>query len=151
MWLEWTIATRFLREGKAQSTLILVGIAVGVAVIVFLTALITGLQGNIINRTLGTQAHIKVQPTEESNRILAPAAGTDYWSAVSDVQCPSCGDGVIRWAEAGHVPGYRICDRCRRHYLARGDQAHPVLVLLAGRRGIPRAARQGQAMATADH
>ena len=45
MWIEWTIATRFLREGKAQSTLILVGIAVGVAVIVFLTALITGLQG----------------------------------------------------------------------------------------------------------
>ena len=33
MWIEWTIATRFLREGKAQSTLILVGIAVGVAVI----------------------------------------------------------------------------------------------------------------------
>ena len=76
MWIEWTIATRFLREGKAQSTLILVGIAVGVAVIVFLTALITGLQGNIIKRTLGTQAHIKVQPTEESNRILPPASGS---------------------------------------------------------------------------
>lgn len=75
MWIEWTIATRFLREGRAQSTLILVGIAVGVAVIVFLTALITGLQANIINRTLGTQAHIKVQPTEETNRILAPADG----------------------------------------------------------------------------
>ena len=75
MWIEWTIATRFLREGKSQSTLILVGIAVGVAVIVFLTALITGLQGNIVNRTLGTQAHIKVQPTEETNRILPPADG----------------------------------------------------------------------------
>ncbi|MBZ4038160.1 ABC transporter permease [Novilysobacter selenitireducens] len=76
MWVEWTIATRFLREGRAQSTLILVGIAVGVAVIVFLTALINGLQGNIIDRTLGTQAHIKVQPAEETNRILAPADGT---------------------------------------------------------------------------
>ena len=76
MWIEWTIATRFLREGKSQSTLILVGIAVGVAVIVFLTALITGLQGNIVNRTLGTQAHIKVQPTEEANRVLAPADGS---------------------------------------------------------------------------
>ena len=31
MWIEWNIATKFLREGKAQSTLILVGIAVGVA------------------------------------------------------------------------------------------------------------------------
>jgi lipoprotein-releasing system permease protein len=76
MWIEWTIATKFLYEGKVQSTLILVGIAVGVAVIVFLTALITGLQSNIINRTLGTQAHIKVQPTEERNRILPPAAGS---------------------------------------------------------------------------
>jgi lipoprotein-releasing system permease protein len=76
MWIEWTIATKFLKEGKAQSTLILVGIAVGVAVIVFLTALITGLQSNIIQRTLGTQAHIKVQPPEENNRILPPAAGS---------------------------------------------------------------------------
>ena len=75
MWIEWTIATQFLREGRAQSTLILVGIAVGVAVIVFLTALINGLQGNIIERTLGTQAHIKVQPIEEANRILPPAGG----------------------------------------------------------------------------
>lgn len=75
MWIEWTIATKFLREGKAQSTLILVGIAVGVAVIVFLTALITGLQGNIIERTLGTQAHIRVQPTEETNRLLPAPEG----------------------------------------------------------------------------
>ena len=68
---------------------------------------------------------------------LAPAGGMDYWSAVTDVQRPACGSGVIRWAEAGHVPGYRICDRCRRHYLADGDHAHPSLVLLAGRRGQP--------------
>ncbi|MCC6069579.1 ABC transporter permease [Massilia sp. GCM10020059] len=76
MWIEWTIATRFLREGRVQSTLILVGIAVGVAVIVFLTALITGLQGNIIKRTLGTQAHIKVLPPDERNHVFAPAAGS---------------------------------------------------------------------------
>lgn len=76
MWTEWTIATKFLGEGRAQSTLILIGIAVGVAVIVFLTALITGLQGNIIQRTLGTQAHIKIQQTEERNRILPPPQGS---------------------------------------------------------------------------
>ena len=76
LWIEWTIATKFLREDKAQSTLILVGIAVGVAVIVFLTALITGLQSNIIKRTLGTQAHIKIQPPEDRNRILPPTAGS---------------------------------------------------------------------------
>lgn len=73
MWTEWTIATRFLREGRTQSALILIGIGVGVAVIVFITALITGLQGNIIDRTLGTQSHIKLSAPDELNRILPPA------------------------------------------------------------------------------
>ena len=75
MWIEWTLAIRFLREGRIQSALILVGIAVGVAVIVFLTALITGLQVNIIDRTLGTQAHIKVEMPDEVNRVVPAAAG----------------------------------------------------------------------------
>jgi len=76
MWIEWTIAWKFLRVGRAQTSLIVIGIAVGVAVIVFITALITGLQSNIIERTLGTQAHIKVQIADETNRILLPPAGT---------------------------------------------------------------------------
>ena len=73
---EWVIATKFLREGKAQSALILLGIGVGVAVIVFLTALINGLQANTIDRTLGTQAHIRVQPADEENIILPTPQGT---------------------------------------------------------------------------
>jgi lipoprotein-releasing system permease protein len=75
MWIEWTLAIRFLREGRIQSALILVGIAVGVAVIVFLTALIVGLQHNIIQRTLGTQAHITVQSPDQVNRVLPAAVG----------------------------------------------------------------------------
>lgn len=70
MWVEWNIALKFLREGGAQSLLIVIGIAVGTSVIVFITALITGLQDNLIARTLGTQAHIKVEPPEETNRIV---------------------------------------------------------------------------------
>ncbi|WP_133479569.1 ABC transporter permease [Cognatilysobacter segetis] len=76
MWIEATIAMRFLRQGRAQSLLILFGIAVGVSVIVFVTALITGLQSNIVERTLGTQAHIRVEAPDESNRIAAPPPGT---------------------------------------------------------------------------
>ena len=75
MWIEWTLAVRFLREGRIQSALILVGIAVGVAVIVFLTALITGLQYNIIDRTLGTQSHIKVEAPDEVNLVVPAATG----------------------------------------------------------------------------
>ncbi|VUZ25339.1 Lipoprotein-releasing system transmembrane protein LolE [uncultured Comamonas sp.] len=76
MWIEWTIATRFLREGRTQSLLILVGIAVGVAVLVFLTALVSGLQNNIIHRTLGTQAHIRIEPPQERNIVLPPPPGS---------------------------------------------------------------------------
>jgi lipoprotein-releasing system permease protein len=75
MWIEWTIAMRLLRQGRIQSTLILIGIGVGVAVIVFITALITGLQANVIARTLGTQAHVRVEAPEERNRVAPAAAG----------------------------------------------------------------------------
>ena len=75
MWIEWNIALKFLRESRSQTALILVGIAVGVSVIVFITALIAGLQDNIIDRTLGTQAHIKVQAPDEANRIVPAASG----------------------------------------------------------------------------
>ena len=45
----------------------------------------------------------------------------DFWASVTDVHCPGCSDGIARWAEAGYVPGYRICDGCGRHFIARGD------------------------------
>ncbi|MEY4761999.1 MAG: hypothetical protein RLZZ200_1855 [Pseudomonadota bacterium] len=76
MWIETTIAFKFLREGRTQTALILVGIAVGVAVIVFITALILGLQQNIIGRTLGTQSHIRVLPPDEVNHVAPPPPGS---------------------------------------------------------------------------
>lgn len=75
MWIESTIAMRFLRQGRAQTLLILVGIAVGVAVIIFVTALIAGLQDNLIDRTLGTQAHVRVEAPREVNLIAGAPAG----------------------------------------------------------------------------
>lgn len=76
MWIESTIAMRFLREGRTQTLLIVTGISVGVAVIVFITALIQGLQNNIVERTLGTQAHIRVEPPDEANRLAPLPDGT---------------------------------------------------------------------------
>jgi lipoprotein-releasing system permease protein len=76
MWIESTLAVRFLKESRTQSLLILAGISIGVAVIVFLSALIAGLQANLIERTLGTQAHIKLEAPDEVNRVLPAPAGT---------------------------------------------------------------------------
>ena len=76
LWTEWTLAIGFLREGRTQSLMIVIGVAVGVAVIVFVTALMQGLQDNIIERTLGTQAHIRLLPPDERNLVLPAAPGT---------------------------------------------------------------------------
>ena len=71
-WLpfEWIVAIRFLREGRVQTTFIIGGIAIGVAVIVFMSALMTGVQANMIQRTLTGQAHIQLSQPKETIRPL---------------------------------------------------------------------------------
>ena len=66
--IAWFLALKFLREYRAQSTFTLLAVGVGVAVMVFLSALINGLQQSLIERTLGTQAHVVVRPREERAR-----------------------------------------------------------------------------------
>ncbi|MCL7462221.1 FtsX-like permease family protein [Pseudomonas sp. NW5] len=75
LWLESKIALRFLADNPLQTLLICIGIGVGSAVIVFITALITGLQANVIERTLGSQAHIRLLPPDEINRRAPLAPG----------------------------------------------------------------------------
>lgn len=75
LWVEWKIALRFLADNRLQTLMISLGIAVGSAVIVFITALISGLQANIIERTLGTQSHIRILAPDEANRVLPVAPG----------------------------------------------------------------------------
>ncbi len=64
------VALQFLREGKTASSLVVAAVGVGVTVIVFLSALIGGLQQSLIDKTLGTQAHVVVRPPEEAPRRL---------------------------------------------------------------------------------
>ena len=70
---ELLVALRFLREGRMQSALILAGVTGGVAVIIFLTQLINQLQATIIDRVMGSQAHVVIRPLEEeTRRVLRP-------------------------------------------------------------------------------
>lgn len=61
---EFSLARRFLEENKLQTLLIVLGIAIGVAVMVFLTALIDGLQADLIQKTVGKAPHIVVTSAE---------------------------------------------------------------------------------------
>ena len=62
---EWIVASRFLREGRMQSLFITGGVAIGVAVIVFMSAVLQGLQANLVRRVLTAQPHIQVLPPKE--------------------------------------------------------------------------------------
>ncbi len=72
---ELFVSLRYLRDQPLQTALILSGIGVGVGVIIFLSALITGLQESIIERTLGSQAQVVVRPLEEVPRLHVLAEG----------------------------------------------------------------------------
>jgi hypothetical protein len=75
-------------------------------------------------------------PTPEIDYKGQATGRKDYWRSVTDVHCPidSC-EGLIRWAEAGYVAGYRICDRCGRHFQAEGTAEKPTLLRVGDRRG----------------
>ncbi len=81
---EWQVAWRFLREGRMQTLLIIVGVAAGVAVVAYISALIEGLQANTLAKTLGAQAHISLRAPED---LVAPAARLEAGTAMlSDTQ-----------------------------------------------------------------
>ena len=74
---ERRIATRFLREGRMQTLLIIVGVAAGVAVVAYISALITGLQKNTLDKTLGAQAHVTLSaPDDAVTAARAPDPGS---------------------------------------------------------------------------
>ncbi|NNM33370.1 MAG: ABC transporter permease [Gemmatimonadetes bacterium] len=80
---ELFVSLRYLRDQPSQTGLILSGIGVGVGVIIFLSALITGLQESIIDRTLGSQAQVVVQPPEEVPRVH-PVEGAEVLAVTTE-------------------------------------------------------------------
>jgi len=74
---ELIVALRFLREGRMQTALILGGVAIGVAVVVFITGLVQGLQASLVERTLGSQAHIVIRPPEEKTQPVVDRSTSD--------------------------------------------------------------------------
>ncbi|HET6498444.1 MAG TPA: FtsX-like permease family protein [Coriobacteriia bacterium] len=64
------IAARFLRTSPVQSALIVAGIAVGIATQVFVGSLITSLQANLVDTTIGSSPHITVKAREDGEPVV---------------------------------------------------------------------------------
>jgi lipoprotein-releasing system permease protein len=83
---EWIAAVRFLREGRMQTAFIILGITIGVAVIVFMSALLSSLQVNFLNRVLTSSAQIQLQPLDQ---IARPLRGSNSTIEDAAVQRPA--------------------------------------------------------------
>ena len=70
---ESIVAFRFMREGLTQTLLIVFGVALGAGVIIFMSALLAGMQANIVRRTLNSQAPIVILPPDQVARPLRAA------------------------------------------------------------------------------
>jgi lipoprotein-releasing system permease protein len=92
------VALRFLREGRTQTALILGGATVGVAVIIFITALIGGLQTTLVDKTLSSQPHLTLKRPERVARVLPAARGEAVTAVVEKV--PERVRSIEQWQRA---------------------------------------------------
>ncbi|HKL80023.1 MAG TPA: FtsX-like permease family protein [Mobilitalea sp.] len=77
------IAVRFLKSNKGQTLLIILGIAIGVSVQIFIGSLIQGLQKSLVEKTIGNSSQITISSDNDDARI------TDYKQLVDMVQASS--------------------------------------------------------------
>ena len=117
--LELRIARRFLWRSKVQSLLIILGIAVGLAVQVFVGSLITSLQASLIDETVGSSPQVSLEPadgqvdltfTAQDRTTLAADARITSVAPVQDLVCAPEGGGRQRAGgrQGGHVRRYRL-------------------------------------------
>lgn len=68
------LAVRFLREGRVQTALLVVGTTIGITVVLFLTALVTAVERTMISQTLDVLPHVVVRRPNDRVRSL-PVGG----------------------------------------------------------------------------
>ncbi|MEO5925220.1 MAG: ABC transporter permease [Bryobacteraceae bacterium] len=104
----WFVAIRYMLSARGQTSLILAAVSVGVSVVVFLSALINGLQASLIQSTLGSQPHITLRVARESPRpLVEPSAGRAISRPIQPAsqRLRSMDQWPVRLAEAQQFPG----------------------------------------------
>lgn len=65
------IAARFLKTAPVQTALIITGIAVGIAVQIFVGSLITSLQADLVDTTVGSSPHLTLLPSADATTVAS--------------------------------------------------------------------------------
>jgi len=80
MKLPFQIAKRFLSSAKGQTIFIILGIAIGVSVQVFIGSLISGLQKSLVDKTIGSASQITIKSSDSANFLY------DYEEMIADIE-----------------------------------------------------------------
>ncbi len=107
--LSFRIAIRFLKSGKLQSTLIIIGIAVAISVQLFVGLIINSLQADLIKSTTGRTPHITITSALENITIRR-------W------------DNIVQ--EVSQVPSVSAVSASvsSNAFVLKGDSTEPVLI-----------------------
>ena len=124
------IAIRYLTASKAQTALLVLGVAVGVFIFIFMSALIGGLAEFILSRTVGDIAHITIQAEDTDPALLLPAAGVLFVPQKSTLRAAQLRniDGFVPLIAA--LPGVRAVSPQINGsgFLTRGAQAMQISI-----------------------
>ncbi|MDF2952382.1 MAG: hypothetical protein K0S18_1965 [Anaerocolumna sp.] len=80
MKLGYKIAARFLKSNLGQTILIILGIAIGVSVQIFIGSLIQGLQKSLVEKTIGDASQITITSSTDDKEIV------DYEEMIKQIQ-----------------------------------------------------------------
>lgn len=93
---ELKIALRFLKSGKTQTIFIILGIAIGVSVQIFLGSLITSLQQSLVDRTIGNSSHITITSKEDDTTMALSQTST--YETLLRGNYSSLDKGISNWS-----------------------------------------------------
>ena len=126
------VAWRYLASNRTQTALLLGGVAVGVLVFVFMTALIGGLRVFLIVQTTGNIAHVTLEPPERVARLIA--TGDGYTPLVATIASNTKRAQIFAWQTLLHAaettPGVKIASPQinGNAFLVKGEAISPVLL-----------------------
>ena len=121
--LPFKIAARFLTYGRIQTGLIIAGIAIAVAIQLYVGVIIDSLQKTIVQRTLGNSPHITITSATDvptirdwSNIII----GLQQFSQIRDVSVSASGNGFAEkknMVDPVLIRGFNYADADRIYHL----------------------------------
>lgn len=125
------IATRYLTANKAQTALLVTGVAVGVFIFIFMSALIGGLAEFILSRTVGDISHITIEAeTADPALLISPEGHVLFVAESGRTRTATLAEAATWLPLIEAIPGVRAVspEITGAGFLTRGAQVSQVSV-----------------------